>query len=157
MNPQSKCYSDYFDIDKEYFPVVNEELINSGQVDWRKFYPHETFIKLIETTLNVLERNQKKSIWVEGAYGTGKSYAVLTMKKILDEPTSDVEEYFEKMKISKDLLKRVEAIKEKKNPYGSQIWFFIFKLRSGFNHHRTRKYQSSTKRTSNETSQRYNT
>ena len=77
-------YRSYFSIDEDYFPAVNEDLINKGKVDWKKFYPHETFAKLLEDTVSVLTRQEKLSIWVEGAYGTGKSYAVLTLKKILD-------------------------------------------------------------------------
>lgn len=69
-------YEHYFDIDEEFFSAVNQELINEGKVDWRKFFPHETFVKLLKDTYSVLTR-QHLSIWVEGGYGTGKSYAVL--------------------------------------------------------------------------------
>lgn len=75
-------YEHYFDIDEEFFSAVNQELINEGKVDWRKFFPHETFVKLLKDTYSVLTR-QHLSIWVEGGYGTGKSYAVLTLKNFL--------------------------------------------------------------------------
>ena len=73
-------YRHYFDIDPDYFPAVNEAVINSKPDMWKKFFPHETFIKLLRNTVSVLDRKQKLSIWVEGAYGTGKSHAVLTEK-----------------------------------------------------------------------------
>lgn len=76
-------YRDYFDIDPEYFPQINEKVINNNPDIWKKFYPHETFVKLLKDTVSVLSRKQKVSIWVEGAYGTGKSHAVLTLKKLL--------------------------------------------------------------------------
>ena len=41
-------YEHYFDIDEEFFSAVNQELINEGKVDWRKFFPHETFVKLLK-------------------------------------------------------------------------------------------------------------
>lgn len=75
-------YREYFNIDPEYFPQATEELINKGKVDWKKYYPHETFVKLVNNTISVLTRQQKLSLWVEGAYGTGKSHAVLTLQKL---------------------------------------------------------------------------
>ena len=41
-------YEHYFDIDEEFFSAVNQELINEGKVDWRKFFPHETCIDIME-------------------------------------------------------------------------------------------------------------
>jgi hypothetical protein len=74
-------YCDYFDINPEYFPQVNKAEIESHPDLWKRFYPHETFVKLLKDTISVISRKQKLSIWVEGAYGTGKSHAVLTLKK----------------------------------------------------------------------------
>ncbi|MGI6689721.1 MAG: hypothetical protein ACOX63_02545 [Christensenellales bacterium] len=98
-------YSRYFDINPEYFPQVNEAVIRSNPDLWKSFYPHETFIKLMKDTIAVLTRRQKVSLWVEGAYGTGKSYAVLTMQKLLDASDNEVEEYFQKYRdqLSNDL------------------------------------------------------
>lgn len=35
-------YKDYFDIDPDYFPAVNPDVIKSNPELWKKFYPHET-------------------------------------------------------------------------------------------------------------------
>ena len=104
-------YRHYFDIDPDYFPAVNETVINSNPDMWKKFFPHDTFIKLVKNTVNVLDRKQKLSIWVEGAYGTGKSHAVLTLKKLLDADESDVQEYFDKYGMDKDLCNNFLRIK----------------------------------------------
>ena len=87
-------YRAYFDIDPDYFPAVNPDVIKSNPELWKKFYPHETFIKLLKDTVSVLNRTQKLNIWVEGAYGTGKSHAVLTLKRLLDSTTEETKEYF---------------------------------------------------------------
>ena len=76
-------YRHYFDIDPDYFPAVNEAVINNNPDMWKKYFPHATFIKLVKDTVSVLRKEQKRSIWVEGAYGTGKSHAVLTLKKFV--------------------------------------------------------------------------
>ena len=104
-------YRNFFDIDEEYFPTVNEDLINQGKVDWKKFYPHETFVRLISDTISVLTRRQPRSIWVEGAYGTGKSHAVLTLKKLLDASDEETRSYFEEYGLSKDLMNNLLNIK----------------------------------------------
>ena len=45
-----KTYRDYFNIDPKYYAAVTEDLIKSGKVKWDAFYPHETFVKLLEKT-----------------------------------------------------------------------------------------------------------
>ena len=104
-------YRHYFDIDPDYFPAVNEAVINKSPEMWKKFFPHETFIKLLKNTVIVLNRKQKLSIWVEGAYGTGKSHAVLTLKKLLDANEGDTREYFYKYKMDNDLCNELQNIK----------------------------------------------
>lgn len=109
--PILENYRHYFDIDPDYFPAVNEAVINSKPDMWKKFFPHETFVKLLRNTVSVLDRKQKLSIWVEGAYGTGKSHAVLTEKKLLDASAEDTKEYFERYRLDMDLYKNLQRIK----------------------------------------------
>ena len=78
---------------------------------WKKFFPHETFIKLVKNTVSILDRKQKLSLWVEGAYGTGKSHAVLTLKKLLDADPDDTKAYFEKYGMDNDLCNNLQRIK----------------------------------------------
>lgn len=109
--PMLEKYRHYFDIDPDYFPAVNEAVITNNPDMWKKFFPHETFIKLIKNTVDVLERKQKLCLWVEGAYGTGKSHAVLTLKKLLDADDADTRAYFKKYNMDNDLCNRFQAVK----------------------------------------------
>ena len=109
--PMLEKYRHYFDIDPDYFPAVNEAVITSNPDMWKKFFPHETFIKLIKNTVDVLERKQKLCLWVEGAYGTGKSHAVLTLKKLLDADAADTREYFSRYNMDNDLCNRFQSVK----------------------------------------------
>lgn len=106
-------YRHYFNIDPEYFPQINEAIINKKPEIWKKYYPHETFVKLLKDTVSVLSRQQKLSIWVEGAYGTGKSHAVLTLKKLLDASEEDTRAYFAKypQQLSNDLCNQFQRLK----------------------------------------------
>lgn len=109
--PILEHYRHYFNIDPDYLPAINGNLIKEKPDLWRKFYPHETFVKLIKDTVSVLNRKQKLSIWVEGAYGTGKSHAVLTLKKLLDASDEDTRDYFQKYNMDNDLCNTLQKIK----------------------------------------------
>lgn len=91
-----KTYRNYFHINESYFPAVNEDIIKNQPDVWKSYFPHESFIKLLNQTKSVLTNEQRMSIWVEGAYGTGKSHAVLTLKKLLDCSNEELKEYFDK-------------------------------------------------------------
>ena len=106
-----EIYRKYFNIDPDYFPAVNEDVIKKEPDLWKKYYPHETFVKLLKQMVNVLERKQKLNIWVEGAYGTGKSHAVLTLKHLLDADNADVEAYFKTFGLDQDLCNKLLAVK----------------------------------------------
>ena len=106
-----KFYKDYFNIDPKYYAAVTADLIESGMVSWKSFYPHETFVKLLEKTHTVLSGKDPRSLWVEGAYGTGKSHAALTVKSLLDATDEEVKEYFEDYGLSNDLCQKLIADK----------------------------------------------
>lgn len=89
-------YIDYFDIDEGYFPEINESSIKAG-VDWQKTFPHQTFVSLLKATERMLARgtnSDKKGIWIEGAYGTGKSRVAWTLKNLLDCSVDELKSYF---------------------------------------------------------------
>lgn len=106
-----KLYRDYFNIDPKYYAAVTADLIESGMVSWKSFYPHETFVKLLEKTHTVLSGKDPRSLWVEGAYGTGKSHAALTVKSLLDATDEEVKDYFDDYGLSKDLCQKIIADK----------------------------------------------
>ncbi len=111
----AQLYKDYFDIDENYYAAVTADLIKQGKVSWKKFYPHETFVKLLETTYRVLNGQENRSIWVEGAYGTGKSHAALTVKSLLEAPEADVREYFQDFGLSTDLMDKYLSLQRSNN------------------------------------------
>lgn len=106
MNDRKYC--EYFNIDETYFPCIDESAINAG-VDWQATYPHETFIKLLKATESMLGGATKRSLWIHGAYGTGKSQCAYALRKILEVPENDVRAYWAKY----DPLKRESPLLEK--------------------------------------------
>lgn len=104
-------YREYFDIDPEYFPQVDKTIIEDQPDLWKKFYAHPSFVQLLKSMVDVLERKQKLSVWVDGAYGTGKSHAVFTLKKLLEANEEDTVAYFQKNNLDTLLCKKLLAQK----------------------------------------------
>ena len=85
-----KLYNDYFELDKGY-----------SDNKWQKTFPHSTFINLLEKTERLLDRSEnyhKKPLWIEGAYGTGKSRIVWTLKNLLTCTEQEFNDYFDTYK-----------------------------------------------------------
>ena len=90
-------YNDYFKIDEGYWPEINPHSIKDPANKWEKTYPHETVIALLKAMERMLARannNEKKGIWAEGAYGTGKSRVMWMLKNLLDCSCEELESYF---------------------------------------------------------------
>lgn len=107
----SRLYREYFDISPKYYAAVTADLIARGEVSWKGFLPHPSFVKLLEVSYKALSRQDPRSIWVEGSYGTGKSHAVLTVKSILDATDEEVIEYFDDLGLSHDLRDKYVSLK----------------------------------------------
>jgi hypothetical protein len=110
-------YREYFDIDEEYFPQINDSSIRAASPDfWKRTYPHQTFIDMLNSMERVLARQEKRSLWIEGAYGTGKSQCAFALKKILEVPEKELRDYwnrYESLKKKPDLLEKLIGHKQK--------------------------------------------
>lgn len=110
----SKKYCEYFDVNESYFPCIDESAINAG-APWETTYPHETFIDLLNSAEKMLGGTTNRSIWIHGAYGTGKSQCAYALKKILEVPNDELRAYwdrYEPLKKNKVLLEKLIGHKE---------------------------------------------
>lgn len=90
-------YDLYFEVDAGYYPEINEDSIRDPNNRWEKTYAHESVIATIEALEKILSRASntvKKGLWIEGAYGTGKSRLLWTLQNLLDCPPEDLIAYF---------------------------------------------------------------
>ena len=79
-------YREYFEIDERYFPCIDDAAIDAG-APWENTYPHSTFIDMLAEMERALARqNGRKTLWIEGTYGTGKSQCALALRRILEAP-----------------------------------------------------------------------
>ena len=92
-------YNEIIDL-YEYFQPVYDITQEVGDY-WKQFIPNEGFYEVLETFLNSLEskdNKKRKSIWLQGAYGTGKSHATGVIKHLLWDDLSEIEDFIEKIK-----------------------------------------------------------
>ena len=109
-------YREYFDIDEQYFPQINDSSIKDDPDLWKRTYPHTTFIEMLSSMERILARKEKRSLWIEGVYGVGKSQCVYAMKKILDATKEEIQEYwskFESLRKEGDLLGKLCGHKDR--------------------------------------------
>ncbi len=102
-------YREYFDIDEAYFPCIDDSAINAG-APWDNTYPHETFINLLKKAEYMLSGSTKRSLWIHGAYGTGKSQCALALRKILEASEDEIQDYwnkYEPLQKHNDLLQKL--------------------------------------------------
>lgn len=111
-------YSDYFEFDKRYKPEINPNTIKDSR--WQETFPHETFIVLLKRVERMLGRENaiaKHSIWIQGAYGTGKSRIAWTLSNLLTCTPEELNAYFdeyEDLRAEKDLRTKLLGHKQGK-------------------------------------------
>lgn len=87
-------YKDYFGIRPDYAPCMTLADINKTPETWLGFYPHESFVAILRELLKSLEGGNK-TLWITGAYGTGKSYASLVLQKLFSDDESRVHKWLD--------------------------------------------------------------
>ena len=113
----NRLYQDYIKVDPNFIPVFSR---NSDQVypdKWQSFFPHDSFKTILTSTIEMLEKGSEtkdRSLWMSGAYGTGKTYASFTIKHILEDPIDKIEPYFIANNMQA-LFARVKGIRSKGN------------------------------------------
>lgn len=110
-------YSEFFAIDKGYYPEINESSIKDPNNKWQHTFPHGDIVALLKLVERAFSRADKKSIWIEGSYGTGKSRIVWMMQNLLTCPEADFDAYFneyDNLRDEIDLRERLRAIRNGK-------------------------------------------
>lgn len=88
-------YKDYFGIRPDYAPIMTRANIDKSPETWLGFYPHDSFLEILRELLKSLNGG-KKTLWITGAYGTGKSHASLVLQKLFTDDHSRVQEWLDR-------------------------------------------------------------
>ncbi len=108
-------YSDFIALQDYFHPVFN--LQNEATGYWKQFIPTGQFTTLLEKTLDAVYSNisaNRKSIWVQGSFGTGKSHAGAVVKHLLCDDISEIGEYVEYRIDNPNLKSRLTSLRSEK-------------------------------------------
>ncbi len=117
MTYEANKYFEFFEIDEGYYPEINDSSIKDPNNKWQSTFPHKDIIELLKSVERALSRNEKKSIWLEGSYGTGKSRIIWMLQNLLTCSEEDFDAYFdeyENLKKEIDLRERLRTIRKGK-------------------------------------------
>jgi len=92
-----------------FSPVYNLENEEHDKF-WRTYIPHRNFYELLEKVIKVLKGTAqgKTAIWLQGAYGTGKSHTCGVLKHLLSDPLGKIEDYLNTFEGSKGIQIKAE-------------------------------------------------
>ena len=110
-------YFEYFAIDESYYPEINESSIKDPKNKWQDTFPHSDIVVLLKMTERVLSRADKKGLWIEGSYGTGKSRIIWMMQNLLTCTEDEFDAYFDEydnLRNEIDLRERLRAVRNGK-------------------------------------------
>lgn len=108
-------YRDYVGIDTEFVPVFSRDSDELYPEKWKSFFPHGSFKTLVRNLLESLEKNKPStdmSVWMHGAWGTGKTFASFAIKHLLEEDDESVRRYCVQHDMA-DVAERIQGIKSR--------------------------------------------
>ena len=89
-------YSEFIQISPTFESVVDLAADQRNKDLWREYIVGRDMENLIEAlckSLNMETPDARRSFWIHGSYGTGKSYAALLVKHLLEEAPAVVDQY----------------------------------------------------------------
>ena len=91
-----KKYSDFIEISPTFESVVDIDSDTRNANLWREYIVGDDMEEMMEKlcqSLNNEGPDARRSFWIEGTYGTGKSYAAILIKHLMEEKPGVVDAY----------------------------------------------------------------
>ena len=95
MTTMNTRYSDYIKI-QDFLPVY--DMMDEKPNMWRTFIPTKQFSDLLQRSITAItstEISKRRSMWVRGTFGTGKSHASSVIRHLLCDPADEVMSYIQ--------------------------------------------------------------
>lgn len=106
-------YSDYIKM-QNFLPVY--DMTDETPEMWRTFIPTKQFCDLLSRSIVAItssEISKRRSMWVRGTFGTGKSHASSVIRHLLCDPVDEIENYIQNIS-NESLRANIFAIRKKK-------------------------------------------
>lgn len=108
-------YSDFIRMQADFQPVYDITAERSAD-SWQSFIPTAQFCRLLSQTLTAMtsnEQSKRRSMWLRGTFGTGKSHASAVIKHLLSAPLDAIENYIESIP-DVSLREQLRAVRKQK-------------------------------------------
>ena len=89
-------YSNYIELSPHYESVVDIDSDSRNPDMWQEYIVHEDMKATIEAVCDSLkyeDADKRRSFWIHGAYGTGKSYAAIVLKHLFEDNIGKVKRF----------------------------------------------------------------
>lgn len=107
-------YSDFIHL-QDFLPVY--DILDEGAASWQSFIPTAQFNEMLQRSLIDItssEGSKRKSVWVRGTFGTGKSHASAVIKHLLCDDFNTINAYIENIK-DPALKAQIRNLRQKKH------------------------------------------
>lgn len=108
-------YSNFIRMQTDFQPVYDITAERSADA-WQSFIPTTQFCRLLSQTLVAMtssEQSRRRSMWLRGTFGTGKSHASAVIKHLLCDPLDAIEGYIESIP-EVQLREQLRAVRKQK-------------------------------------------
>ena len=109
-------YSDIIQL-QDFLPVY--DIMDENPNAWKSFIPTNQFCDMLDKSLTAItskEISKRKSLWVRGTFGTGKSHASAVVKHLLCDDFSEISDYIDKIH-DPALKARIKSLRESGKRY----------------------------------------
>lgn len=108
-------YSNYIELSANYESVVDLESEKRNPNLWQEYIVHDDMKNAIDAICQTMlweDNDKRRSFWIHGAYGTGKSYAAIVLKHLFEDSISNIESFLSRPSLAQ-YKKRFLKIREK--------------------------------------------
>jgi hypothetical protein len=87
-------YSDILSLNDQFIDTF--DLVNESESYWKTFVPTERFITILKAVIDSIDTQSpkdRKSFWVIGSYGSGKSHASSVVKHLLSDDQKSIDDF----------------------------------------------------------------
>ena len=108
-------YSNYIELSANYESVVDLDAEKRNPNLWQEYIVHDDMKNAIDAICQTMlweDNDKRRSFWIHGAYGTGKSYAAIVLKHLFEDSITNIEPFLSRPSLA-EYKKRFLKIREK--------------------------------------------
>ncbi len=109
-------YNKYIELRPGYESVVDLRSEERNPNLWQEYIVHEDMKQAVEkicSSIKMENPDQRRSFWIHGTYGTGKSYAAIVLKHLFTDTPSNIENFFDRKKLLVPYKNKFMSIRNK--------------------------------------------